>query len=235
MPHLSLSLTLTTATWYAAANFYPRLFFLVAVLSKMSQAEANKMAKKRRSVRSLPRTKKTAKIRIRDLKRRLQRERAKESVDASVISDLETSIAGLSAAEEDAAAARRHFELQKKYAQRYHKVKFFERRKVERKLGQVRRSLQHDMTPELRRRESELIDDLDYIKYYPRDKKYISLFGGRCEDAKTLRLRATRRQLALRAAAKARCPDAKAVPVSSGEPVNRTLAVEHDDFFVPIS
>lgn len=131
------------------------------------RSQSNKIAKKRRSERSLPKTKATTKKRIRDLQRAMRRHDTFQKTEE--ISEL---------AERDAAlsAERRRIATEKWYAARYRKVKFFERRKVDRKLQRVRRELENEPSAELRRREQQLKDDLDYIRYYPKTKKYISLF-----------------------------------------------------------
>ncbi|KAF7362472.1 hypothetical protein MVEN_00594900 [Mycena venus] len=61
-------------------------------------------------------------------------------------------------------------------AVRYHKVKFFERQKVVRKLNQAKKKLSASDTPELQSALQELRVDLNYILHYPKTKKYISLF-----------------------------------------------------------
>lgn len=65
-------------------------------------------------------------------------------------------------------------------AQRYHKVKFFERRKVSRKLKQVQRQLESCTDKkEKKKLEKALLElrvDLNYITHFPKLKKYISLF-----------------------------------------------------------
>ncbi|KAJ7744685.1 hypothetical protein B0H16DRAFT_1559840 [Mycena metata] len=61
-------------------------------------------------------------------------------------------------------------------AVRYHKVKFFERQKVVRKLNQTKKKISASETPELKSALQELRVDLNYILHYPKTKKYISLF-----------------------------------------------------------
>ncbi|KAF8806619.1 hypothetical protein BYT27DRAFT_7191172 [Phlegmacium glaucopus] len=63
---------------------------------------------------------------------------------------------------------------------RYHKVKFFERQKVTRKLKQTKKCLEKaDSSHEketIAANIHELRVDLNYVLHYPRTKKYISLF-----------------------------------------------------------
>ncbi|KAF7782763.1 hypothetical protein Agabi119p4_2139 [Agaricus bisporus var. burnettii] len=65
-------------------------------------------------------------------------------------------------------------------ATRYHKIKFFERQKVTRKISQIQKqiaSTEDDPTKEkLLRTLYERRVDLNYILHYPKLKKYISLF-----------------------------------------------------------
>ncbi|KAF7791355.1 hypothetical protein EIP86_002369 [Pleurotus ostreatoroseus] len=81
-------------------------------------------------------------------------------------------------------------ELSKKertLAMRYHKIKFFERQKVSRKLKQVKRQLE-DYQDEKERKKlekslAELRVDLNYIQHYPKLKKYISLLPPEARQA----------------------------------------------------
>lgn len=166
---------------------------------------SNKLLKKRRAERNLPKTKKSPKNRIRDLKRQLGR------ADGEKAAALQEQIDALTACETAASVERRRVETEKKYATKYHKVKFFERRKIDRKLAQARREKDAEL-------EEKLLRDLDYVKFYPKGKKYISLFVERDEDPKTPRLREKMRALALEAAA----------AHSSGRD-ERSLAEEEDD------
>jgi hypothetical protein len=73
-------------------------------------------------------------------------------------------------------------ELERKRAVRYHKVKFFERRKVERKIDTVTKKLSQEKKDEVKAKElreelARLEDDLIYVMYFPKAKKYISLFA----------------------------------------------------------
>ncbi|KAF7350897.1 hypothetical protein MSAN_01651800 [Mycena sanguinolenta] len=73
-------------------------------------------------------------------------------------------------------------------AVRYHKVKFFERQKVVRKLNQAKKKLSDSDTPELRSALQELRIDLNYILHYPKTKKYISLFPPELRHGETQEL-----------------------------------------------
>eukprot|EP00633_Aureoumbra_lagunensis_P002030 CAMPEP_0197290128 /NCGR_PEP_ID=MMETSP0890-20130614/7380_1 /TAXON_ID=44058 ORGANISM="Aureoumbra lagunensis, Strain CCMP1510" /NCGR_SAMPLE_ID=MMETSP0890 /ASSEMBLY_ACC=CAM_ASM_000533 /LENGTH=171 /DNA_ID=CAMNT_0042761967 /DNA_START=203 /DNA_END=718 /DNA_ORIENTATION=- len=117
---------------------------------------------------------------------------------------IESELSALEEAECIATKERRRAEKAKARARKYHKVKFFERRKIERRLCQVRRELASEPTNELRKIEAALLEDLDYIKYFPKDRKYISLFFDDPNDKKSIRRRGKYRALALEAAAEAR-------------------------------
>jgi hypothetical protein len=80
-------------------------------------------------------------------------------------------------------------ELERKRAVRYHKVKFFERRKVERKIDTVTKKLSQEKKDEVKAKElreelAHLEDDLIYVMYFPKAKKYISLFAQADEKTK---------------------------------------------------
>ncbi|CAE6421112.1 unnamed protein product [Rhizoctonia solani] len=86
-------------------------------------------------------------------------------------------------------------------AVRYHKIKFFDKRKVARKIGQLKRALE---APELDKKErkklqKELLShrvDLNYILNYPKLDKYIALYpSSESSDEQTDKLREERRLL----------------------------------------
>ncbi|KAI0669545.1 hypothetical protein C8Q78DRAFT_185091 [Trametes maxima] len=85
----------------------------------------------------------------------------------------------LKSLEADLAKAERA-RVERTLATRYHKIKFFERQKVARRLRQTQRKLADadgkTERRELEARQSELRVDLNYILHYPKTKKYISLF-----------------------------------------------------------
>ena len=64
------------------------------------------------------------------------------------------------------------------FATRYHKVKFFERQKLMRRLRQLRRE------PESRQVRAQLFEHrvfLNYVLHFPADRRYVSLFAGNKE------------------------------------------------------
>ncbi|KAJ6497418.1 hypothetical protein C8R45DRAFT_1129174 [Mycena sanguinolenta] len=111
----------------------------------------------------------------------------------------------LKALEADLEAAE-HVKKERTLAVRYHKVKFFERQKVVRKLNQAKKKLSDSDTPELPSALQELRIDLNYIlvwisfafstfgliacQHYPKTKKYISLFPPELRKGETQELAA---------------------------------------------
>ena len=67
---------------------------------------------------------------------------------------------------------------ERQFATRYHKVKFFERQKLMRRLRQLRRE------PESRQVRAQLFEHrvfLNYVLHFPADRRYVSLFAGNKE------------------------------------------------------
>ena len=99
-------------------------------------------------------------------------------------------------------------ERERKYAVRYHKIKFFERQKLRRRLKQALRQIEGlgpdapaEERQRLEARAEELRMDFVYVDFYPRGSKYYSLFGRSQgeDDARTVALRDEMREQALRA------------------------------------
>ena len=67
-----------------------------------------------------------------------------------------------------------------KFESRYKKVRFVERRKLERKLNHVNKSIENEKDEEkikkLKEEKDNIIEDINYVKYYPKTYKYYSLF-----------------------------------------------------------
>ncbi len=84
-------------------------------------------------------------------------------------------------------------------ALKYHKVKFFERRRAERRLAKIR--TQMAMVDSLNPPSGELLmklktaeEDLLYVTYFPKTAKYISLYGKRSGDGGSAYTEATRKR-----------------------------------------
>lgn len=67
-----------------------------------------------------------------------------------------------------------------KFESRYKKVRFVERRKLERKLNHINKSIQNEKDEEklkdLKEERNSIVDDINYVKFYPKTYKYYSLF-----------------------------------------------------------
>lgn len=80
-------------------------------------------------------------------------------------------------------------ELERKMALRYRRVKFFERRKIERRIRRLEKqqralleNLSEDHTTQLEtvaHQLHQLKEDLEYIRFFPKTEKYISLYMGK--------------------------------------------------------
>eukprot|EP00639_Heterosigma_akashiwo_P011717 CAMPEP_0206363460 /NCGR_PEP_ID=MMETSP0294-20121207/1607_1 /ASSEMBLY_ACC=CAM_ASM_000327 /TAXON_ID=39354 /ORGANISM="Heterosigma akashiwo, Strain CCMP2393" /LENGTH=294 /DNA_ID=CAMNT_0053808813 /DNA_START=47 /DNA_END=929 /DNA_ORIENTATION=+ len=91
-----------------------------------------------------------------------------------------------------------------KMQDKYKKIKFFERKKVTRKISQTKKKIEKNGDPnknkELQLRLKKLEDDLQYIDFYPPTQKYIGLFANENDDEKTMKRKGKMREMALKAA-----------------------------------
>lgn len=74
-----------------------------------------------------------------------------------------------------------------KFEERYKKVRFVERRKLERKLVQINKEIEkekdnEEKLKELNEKKEKIVDDINYIKFYPKTYKYYSLFPNKDAD-----------------------------------------------------
>ncbi|KAI5117981.1 hypothetical protein M0805_009198 [Coniferiporia weirii] len=114
--------------------------------------------------------------------RQTRRLLAKDNLDADVRVETERRLRSLEADLQTAERKRK----ERAIATRYHKIKFFERKKVLRKINQVKRELEacpedgsassKKASTQLENALFELRVDLNYITHYPKLEKYISLF-----------------------------------------------------------
>ncbi|CAM6088197.1 unnamed protein product [Calypogeia fissa] len=124
-------------------------------------------------------------------------------------------------------------ELERKMSLRYRRVKFFERRKIERRIRRLekqQRSVGDQIFAEgpLSQQLLQLKEDLEYVRFFPKTEKYVSLFmGNDDEDVKAKRT-------ALRAKIKANLAAAVAAGVDVEETGSEDDAMEmsEDDFFM---
>ena len=67
-----------------------------------------------------------------------------------------------------------------KFESRYKKVRFIERRKLERKLNHINKNIENEKDEinknKLKKEKEEIIEDINYVKYYPKTYKYYALF-----------------------------------------------------------
>ncbi|KIM82392.1 hypothetical protein PILCRDRAFT_461102 [Piloderma croceum F 1598] len=115
--------------------------------------------------------------RLKSSLRQTRRLLAKDTLAADVRVETERRLKALEADIAQAESARK----ERIMSVRYHKVKFFERQKVVRKINQMKKQLAADAKSASNKGKaqallSELRVDLNYILYYPKTKKYISLF-----------------------------------------------------------
>eukprot|EP00964_Phaeocystis_antarctica_P073537 scaffold45132_cov64-Phaeocystis_antarctica.AAC.2 len=122
----------------------------------------------------LPSTKKQA----RSLERLLRRSASSSggTLPANVVKEKEEAVKQLT----EKAAVNKRTERERHFSKKYHKVKFFERLKVEKRIGVLRKQLAEASVAakkaplEEQLREAE--HDLLYVQHFPRHKKYLSLF-----------------------------------------------------------
>ncbi|CAG9325794.1 unnamed protein product [Blepharisma stoltei] len=72
---------------------------------------------------------------------------------------------------------------------KYKTIRFFEQKKVGRKLKKINKEIEEQGENEdLLQQKRSLMDDLNYIKYYPINKKYVSLFAESSENSEKERI-----------------------------------------------
>ncbi|EAU91805.1 hypothetical protein CC1G_04573 [Coprinopsis cinerea okayama7 len=142
--------------------------------AEASSSKSNKSHKKKPNhqpkASALP-----GKQKIKSSLRQVRRLLAKENLAADKRVEAERRLKALEAELQQVEQAHKERAL----AIRYHKVKFFERQKVTRKLNQVKRRLDSADGSEKEQLEAQLLEErvnLNYILHYPKTKKYISLF-----------------------------------------------------------
>ncbi|KAF9012602.1 hypothetical protein BDQ17DRAFT_1232590 [Cyathus striatus] len=141
------------------------------------QASSSKVGS---SAKKLPRTHqpKSSEVpgvqKIKSALRQTRRLLAKDNLAADVRVESERRLKALEADMARAELARK----ERAYATKYHKVKFFDRKKVLRKLKQAKKNAVSEAGSSNKIQDEiyELRMDLNYIIHYPKTKKYISLF-----------------------------------------------------------
>lgn len=147
--------------------------------------------------------------------------------------------------EESKENRRKH--LEKKYAVRYHKVRFFERIKVERKIKKLQNALKATLDDSLKEELIKAQEDLEYILHFPKGEKYVSLLKDAEDPEAQKHLESERKRLRLvvkqhlrdeaivnelnEGIPSAGPADASAKPVESASASESESDIEHDDFF----
>ena len=166
---------------------------------------------------------------VRSLERLLKRE-----LPAHVRREKEAALAAL---QQQAQKAKRT-QRERAFSKKYHKVKFFERRKVERRIAHLKKQLEGagpKAQPELRRQLQAAEHDLLYVQHFPRHKKYLSLFPVAGTDDAFVAKRRERIRAAIVRRAEAGTLRARAADDGDdeGEEAHEEAAgaLEEDDFF----
>ena len=111
---------------------------------------------------------------IRQAKRLL----AKESIAPGVRIEAERRLAAL----ERDLHAQQHAAKERNLASRYHKIKFFERQKLHRRIRQLRRALHEDVKEKHAKRARKQLHEartlLNYVLHFPKDQRYVALYAG---------------------------------------------------------
>ena len=135
---------------------------------KGEHAKRNAAHKKRRAARDLPKTnKKTAKNRLRDAERWLRRLET-NGADQEQITNAQKAVEELRSEKASDEIQRKRIDKEKRYAERYRKVKFFEKRKVLRRLKRLKREMASSSPPSDGPARLEALEgDLAYVSFYP--------------------------------------------------------------------
>ncbi|KAG6551652.1 hypothetical protein Mapa_006738 [Marchantia paleacea] len=124
-------------------------------------------------------------------------------------------------------------ELERKMSLRYRKVKFFERRKIERRIRRAEkqlRTLGDQNTAEglqLAHQLQQLKEDLEYVKFFPKTEKYVALFAGSDDE-----LVALRNELRERIKANIAAAAAAGVDLEETGSEDEAMDLSEDDFFM---
>ena len=104
----------------------------------------------------------------------------------------------LAALLEESAENKRKFK-ERKYAIRYHRIRFFERVKLERNISKLKRALENEHDAEktegLRSMLAQAEDDLEYVLHFPKGEKYVSILKNSQDPEAQTALEAERKRL----------------------------------------
>jgi hypothetical protein len=164
--------------------------------------------------------------------RGVQRMLNKPNLPAEAKTKQEALLAKLSDGLRDATKKRR----ERHRSTKYHKVKFFERQKCDRRIKQTERKLQEATDASARAELEKQLEahrtDMQYIRYYPPEQKYISLYAAEQDDAGFLE----KRRLKMRTLVAKRIADGKGRTDQDedeeDEEADGGEQAEEDDFFL---
>ncbi|KAI5061982.1 hypothetical protein GOP47_0022521 [Adiantum capillus-veneris] len=132
-----------------------------------------------------------------------------------------------------------HAELERKMALRYRKVKFFERRKIERAIRRLERFQRaaadnpaEDSTrqaADMAQKLGQLKEDLEYVRFFPKTEKYVSLFTGGDDQVIVDQRNKLRDQIKANLAAAAA---AGVEPEETGSEDDGAIDLSEDEFFL---
>lgn len=141
------------------------------------------------------------KKKIRDITRLISKKEAlKEGADPSLHDQKEKELKDLKKKQR---ANRKKKFLTQEYEQKYKKIKFFEETKLKRKLKQTQNKINaiekgeevEEDLEELKAAKQRIFDDLEYIKYYPVDRKYVALFPAVDDEESQVKREAMRKHI----------------------------------------
>lgn len=123
--------------------------------------------------------------------------------------------------------------VEKKIFLRDRKIKFFERRKIERRLRRLEKMQRTSSCPKqdaaIAEQLSKLKEDLEYVRFFPKTEKYVSLFSGGDDSGMVDRRNGLRKQIkANLIAAAASGKDLE----ETGSEDDGLLDLSEDDFFL---
>ncbi|KAI8104478.1 hypothetical protein M9434_003033 [Picochlorum sp. BPE23] len=160
--------------------------------------------------------------RIRDVKRLL----AKDTLDDKLRQVMEKRLRDLL---EESEENRKKY-LERKFAVRYHKIRFFERIKIERRLSKIKKGIKHASSDEekenLLKRLAAVQEDLEYVLHFPKGEKYVSLLRDADTAEAQAHLESERRRL--REIVKQKLRD-DAIVNEPDEGVRKEGLVEHEE------
>ncbi|CAD8109725.1 unnamed protein product [Paramecium sonneborni] len=118
---------------------------------------------------------KKIKKQIRDLQRLIEKGHINEEVKLIKQQDLENKQKQLNQKQNEYKQQQKKIDY---FARKYRKIKQVDLKKLKRQLEKIQKELEiTDNRESLLQVESEIQEKINYVKYYPKDQKYISLFG----------------------------------------------------------